>query len=678
MGDPTVKHIRILFVEDVEDHVLLIVRELQKGGLEIEFQRVETLQELEAALEAGWDAIISDFNLPGFDGIDVLKMVQQKRLDLPFLLVSGAIGEEKAAEVMKAGAHDYIRKGNYARLVPSLERELRDAKLRHERRQTAEELSRYREQLEELVQERTAELVRVNQALQDEKQEREQVLLQLEAVLEGVEEGVVISDLQGNVLLMNREALALLHEYRKPDHHQVPQFREIFELRDPEGRSVPFEEWPLVRAMRGERFSDCEVEIIRKDGAARPWIASVSGGPVLGKGGEAILAVVTFRDIKDRKRSQEALRKSEHKFSKIFGAAPALIGILSLEDGRIIDVNENALATLGYQREEVIGRTVVELEICEEPADCAGILLALGQEGAVRNLEVRFKGKNAQNFTGMLSAEIIVLDHARYMLCLVGDITERKRAEEEIVRLNAALAARIAQLEETNQDLEAFNRIVSHDLRQPLNTVALACQELELLYGDKLGPDEIRSVKVALAGVQRMNGLIESLLRFARSSHGVVNCEQVDLSSLGEGVIEQLKLGEPERRVSFRLQQGITIVGDPVLLRSVMDNLLGNAWKYTGMRQEAVIEFGATQIDGREAYFVRDNGVGFEMADAAKLFNPFERLDGGRQFEGFGIGLATVQRIILRHGGQIWAEGEPGRGATFYFTVNTTKGICGQ
>jgi PAS domain S-box-containing protein len=523
-------HLRILFIEDVEDHVLLIVRELQKGGLEIDFHRVETLQELEAALEAGgWDAIISDFNLPGFDGIDVLKMVQQKRLDLPFLLVSGAIGEEKAAEVMKAGAHDYIRKGNYARLVPTLERELRDAKLRHERRQTAEELTRHREQLEELVQERTAEL-----------------------------------------------------------------------------------------------------------------------------------------------------RKSEQKFSKIFGAAPALIGIVSLEDGRIIDVNENALATLGYQREEVIGRTVAELEICAEPADCAAILLALGQGGAVRNREVRFKGKSAQYFIGMLSAEIIVLDDARYMLCLVGDITERKRAEEEIGRLNAALAARIAQLEETNQELEAFNRIVSHDLRQPLNTVALACQELELLYGDRLGADEIRSVKVALAGVQRMNGLIESLLRFARSSHGVVNCERVDLSSLGEGVIEQLKLGEPERRVSFRLQQGITIDGDPVLLRSVMDNLLGNAWKYTGMREEAIIEFGAMQIDGHEAYFVRDNGVGFEMADATRLFTPFERLDGGRQFEGFGIGLATVQRIILRHGGRIWAEGEPGRGATFYFTVNTSKTICGQ
>ena len=671
------KHLRILFIEDVEDHVLLIVRELQKGGLEIDFQRVETLQELEAALEGGWDAIISDFNLPGFDGIDVLKMVQQKRLDLPFLLVSGAIGEEKAAEVMKAGAHDYIRKGNYARLVPSLERELRDAKLRHERRQTAEELSRYREQLEELVQERTAELVRVNQALQDEKQEREQVLLQLEAVLESVKEGVVISDLRGNVLLMNREAQTL-HQYRIPDCQQVPQFREIFELRDPEGRSVPFEEWPLVRAMRGERFSDCEVEIIRKDGAARPWIASISGGPVLGKGGEAILAVVTLRDITDRKRSEEALRKSEHKFSKIFGAAPALIGIVSLEDGRIIDVNENALSTLGYQREEVVGRTVAELEICAEPADCAAILLALGQGGSVRNREVRFKGKSAQYFTGMLSAEIIVLDDARYMLCLVGDITERKRAEEEIGRLNAALAARIAQLEETNQELEAFNRIVSHDLRQPLNTVALACQELELLYGDKLGPDEIRSIKVALAGVQRMNGLIESLLRFARSNHGVVSCERVDLSSLGEGVIEQLKLGEPERRVSFRLQQGITIEGDPVLLRSVMDNLLGNAWKYTGMREEAIIEFGATQIDGREAYFVRDNGVGFEMADATKLFVPFERLNGGRQFEGFGIGLATVQRIILRHGGRIWAEGEAGRGATFYFTVNTTKDICGR
>lgn len=167
------KSLRLLIIEDVEDHALLIVRELQKGGVDPQFQRVETAQEMEAALEAGpWDAIISDFNLPALNGFEALHIMQTKGMDLPFILVSGAIGEEKAAEIMKAGAQAYIPKGNYARLVPTLERELREAEVRKERRETAVSLMKYRVHLEEQVTELKAELAKVKEHLQTEIQNR--------------------------------------------------------------------------------------------------------------------------------------------------------------------------------------------------------------------------------------------------------------------------------------------------------------------------------------------------------------------------------------------------------------------------------------------------------------------------------------------------------------------------
>ncbi len=176
-------------------------------------------------------------------------------------------------------------------------------------------------------------------------------------------------------------------------------------------------------------------------------------------------------------------------------------------------------------------------------------------------------------------------------------------------------------------------------------------------------------LREAYDGTLRMNRLIDSLLNFSQLAHVELCRESVDLSSLAHEVAAELQLSEPERRVTFRIAEVAMVNGDANLLRIVLDNLLGNAWKYTGMRDEAVIEFGATQVDGRPAWFVRDNGAGFAMADAAKLFTPFQRLAGAQEFKGFGIGLATVARIIERHGGRIWAEGEPDNGATFSFTL---------
>jgi light-regulated signal transduction histidine kinase (bacteriophytochrome) len=250
------------------------------------------------------------------------------------------------------------------------------------------------------------------------------------------------------------------------------------------------------------------------------------------------------------------------------------------------------------------------------------------------------------------------------ILLAMEDITERKLAEKEIERVNT-------ELEAANLELEAFNYTVAHDLRQPLNIIGLNCQMIKELCGDKLDEQCTGYLRGTYDGVLRMNQLIGALLNFSRIAHVELKRDRIDFSSIALEITGELKETETARRVVIRIADGIVADGDPNLLRVVLSNLLGNAWKYTGKREEAIIEFGATEIDGQPVYFVRDNGEGFDMADAEKLFTPFQRLPGAEEFRGFGIGLATVGRIIQRHGGKIWAEGEPGQGSTFYFTLST-------
>jgi len=250
------------------------------------------------------------------------------------------------------------------------------------------------------------------------------------------------------------------------------------------------------------------------------------------------------------------------------------------------------------------------------------------------------------------------------------DITERKRLGEEIERLNSNLAARAVELEAANRELEAFNYTVAHDLRRPLTVVNGYCQAIREICSDQLDEQCQGYLQEAYDGTLRMNRLIDALLNFSRLAHVELRRETVDLSTMAHLVAAELKLAGPGRKVTILIAEGVSADGDAALLRVVLDNLLGNAWKYSATREKAVIEFGATEIDGKPAYFVRDNGTGFDNADVDKIFTPFQRLSGSEECQGFGIGLATVARIIGRHGGKVWAEGEFGKGATFYFTLS--------
>lgn len=366
----------------------------------------------------------------------------------------------------------------------------------------------------------------------------------------------------------------------------------------------------------------------------------------------------TSRDITQRKRDERALKLAEERFRALLEAAPDAIVIVNAR-GEIVFVNTQTSNVFQYAAGELVGQPVETLMPSALAPKHVEQRQAYFREASVRamgsGLELHGRRKDGSLFPIEVTLSPLQTESGLLVSSAIRDVSARKWIE------NA--------LKLSNQELEAFSYSVAHDLRAPLRGISGFAQILIDEHERALDDDARDCLQEIRLNAQRMGELIDALLQLSRVSRSELHMEPVDISAMARSVAGELARGEPEREVEVDVQPGLNAAMDPVLARTLLTNLIGNAWKFTSRAGHPRIEIGAATENGAHTFFVRDNGAGFDSSFGGKLFTPFQRLHNSREYSGTGIGLATVQRIVHRHGGRVWAEGRVGEGAAFYFRI---------
>ncbi len=596
-----------------------------------------------------------------------------------------------------------------------------------ERKRAEEELKQYREHLEELVEERTAELRRANERLEQEITERKQAEEELAWELAVNRElarlsGALIipsSSIDGiaDIVLDSAKSLTqsehgyvssidpitrdhVAHTLTKMMRKQCLVRGEDKRIRFPIGGNGQYQSlWGHALNTREAFLTNCPDKHEASRGIPEGHIPIrnfLSAPAVVGE--ELLGQIALANSPKDyNNRHLKAIKRLAGLYAIAIQRRQAEeeLQIRTYELGeRVKELNcfygiANLVQKPGISLEQILKGTVELIPPAWQYPEitCARIVL----EGQV------FRTSNFRETIGKQASDIIVhgvpvgtievylleekperhegpfLKEEQSLISAIAErlsrIVERKKAEEEIQKLNKSLKAQATELAAANKELKAFSYSVSHDLRAPLRALQGFSRALVEDYSDKFdeeGKDYVRRIRGA---AQHMGQLIDDLLNLSLVIRKPMRREKTNLSELARAITAELQKTQPERKVSSIIQEGVSAYGDPRLLQEVLENLLSNAWKFTGKHAQAKIEFGATQKEERTVYFVRDNGAGFDTAYVDKLFVPFQRLHSTSEFSGNGIGLAIAARIIGRHGGRIWAEGKVEKGATFYFTL---------
>ncbi len=631
------KDINILYLEDAPADVVLVNHELRKAGLAFRTHRVDTREGFVTALtDDPPDIILSDHGLPAFDGFTAMALAQSRCPSVPFVFVTDSLGEDLTIETFASGATDYVLKKNLSRLVPVIRQSLRVAEDRRKLAEKEQELRASEERFRHVVEacpdalvviRPTGEIAFANPAT---------------GLLLGI--GTAAKLVGRNLAeLLPSGRWETVFEHARPSREQSPPGRTLSEK--------------LIRADGG--LVEVEISVSDVEFEDKPAIQFVA------------------HDVTERRKGEQALRNSEARRDAILHTALDAIIFIN-HSGLVQEWNPAAEQIFGYTRSDAVGRELAELIIPPPLRDrhrdglkrylASGESRILGQriempavradgtEFPVEMAVVRVPGSEPPLFTGYLR-----------------DITERKQGDQELRRLNAALERRVAQrtarAEEISRELETLSYSVSHDFRAPLRHITCFAGVLSSEGAWRLDPTSRRHLTTIAKSAQHAQTLLDALLTFSRIGRSEMRLDPVDLTKLVEDARQQLQREISGRRIDWNIGQLPEVKGDPALLGQAVLQLLSNAVKYTRPREEARIEVGATATEPEAVVSVRDNGVGFDMKYAHKLFGVFQRLHLPEQFEGIGIGLANVRRIIQRHGGRTWAEGSVDSGATFYFSI---------
>lgn len=384
--------------------------------------------------------------------------------------------------------------------------------------------------------------------------------------------------------------------------------------------------------------------------------------------------------IIQRMRIEQALRESDEKFSRTFLAMPDAVAISEIDTGRIIEANPAFETGLDLPLSQALGRSALETGFWGSEAEHQQLVEDVLRYGVVRNRELAIRRSNGETVNILLSAVKIELRGKPYLCTVLRDVTAAKTAEQALraaesalrdlnLELEARVKSRTAELETSLRELESFSYSVSHDLRSPLRGINGFASLLAEEYADRLD-DNARDYLFRISSATvRMGNLIDELLDLARIARVPMRKTRIDLAPIARSIVSEFRESEPQREIEIVIAPQLAVRADLGLMHVVLSNLLGNAWKFTCGKRRPKIELGSRSVDGEQQFFVRDNGAGFDMANSQLLFRPFSRLHRPTEFPGTGIGLATVARIVERHGGRIWAEGQVGDGAGFYFTL---------
>jgi PAS domain S-box-containing protein len=492
-----------------------------------------------------------------------------------------------------------------------------------------------------------------------DRKQAERLITLLNFALNNVREAVLLVDEQARFHYVNEESCRVLGYTRE----------ELLEMGEADiDPDFPLGRWP-------DHWNDLKVRHTltfegrhkAKDGRIFPVEISANYFDYEGQG--YILALV--RNITENKQAEKNLRFTQYVVDNMPDGTEWI-----RPDATFFYVNKASCEQAGYKREELLRMAVYDIDPYF-PASRWKSFWEGVRERKVWTFETAHIAKDGHLIPVEVTASLLEYEGAEFLCAFVRDITERKQAEDKIRRLNEELEQRVLdrtnQLKIANRELEAFSYSVSHDLRAPLRAADGFSQILLEDYTDRLdaqGKDYLNRIRGA---VKRMSQLIDDLLKLSRITRGAFNQRDVDLSALANAIAADLQAAEPDRLAEFVIAQDLSVQADEDLMRIALENLLGNSWKFTRKVPKARIEVGQTRQEGQVVYFVRDNGAGFDQACADRLFVPFQRLHSTDEFQGTGIGLSIVQRIIQRHEGHIWAQGSVGKGATFYFTLSNSE-----